>query len=93
MKRVKEPDADARRALLATAHHLKPIVIIGHNGVSESLISAVNVALDAHELIKIKFNEFKEEKSSLSETIAKSTSSQLLGIIGNMAILYRPHHN
>ncbi len=93
MKPVKEPDADTRRALLAEAHHLKPVVIIGHNGVSESLIAAVNGALDSHELIKIKFNEYKEEKSSLSESLAKSTSSLLLGIIGNVAILYRPRHN
>ncbi len=43
--------------LKAQAHHLKPIVMVGKNGMTESLIQEIDAALKAHELIKIKFQE------------------------------------
>ena len=43
--------------LKAQAHHLKPIILVGKNGITENLIQEIDVALLAHELIKIKFQE------------------------------------
>ena len=71
------------------AHHLKPLVIIGQQGVTDTVIQAINDALDLHELIKIKFNSFKEQKKELAAEIEQQTRSELLGIIGNIAIYYR----
>ena len=53
------------------------------------LIDAVNEALDAHELIKVKFIEFKEERKELSAEMAEKCQCHLAGIIGHVAILYR----
>ncbi|PKN51804.1 MAG: ribosome assembly RNA-binding protein YhbY [Deltaproteobacteria bacterium HGW-Deltaproteobacteria-13] len=78
-----------RKYLRAQAHHLKPLVIIGAKGVTEQLIGSVDLALKDHELIKVKFGEFKEAKKEISEDIAKATKSEMIGIIGNIAILYR----
>lgn len=78
-----------RKYLRAQAHHLKPLVIIGAKGVTEQLIGSVDLALKDHELIKVKFGEFKEAKKEISEDIAKATKSEIIGIIGNIAILYR----
>ena len=73
------------------AHHLKPLVIVGKNGISSQLLASTEVALNDHELIKVKFGEFKEAKKEISAEIAQSTKSELVGIIGNIAMFYRPH--
>ncbi|HOT44495.1 MAG TPA: ribosome assembly RNA-binding protein YhbY [Spirochaetota bacterium] len=78
-----------KRSLKSQAHHLKPVVLVGRNGITDSLIEAVGKALDDHELIKIKFLEFKDEKKDLIEDIVSRTASSLVALIGNMAILFR----
>jgi RNA-binding protein len=78
-----------RKYLRSQAHHLKPLVIIGAKGVTDQLIGSVDLALKDHELIKVKFGEFKEEKKEISTQIAQATNSELIGLIGNIAILYR----
>ena len=57
------------------------------------LIKAINEALDGHELIKIKFIEYKkkEQKATLCVKIERSTESTLVGMIGHIGIFYRPH--
>jgi len=80
-----------RKDLRAQAHHLRPVVIIGAKGLTDQLIASVDAALFDHELIKVKFGEFKEEKKEISARIARMTKSELVGLIGNIAILYRQH--
>jgi RNA-binding protein len=80
-----------KKYLRSLAHHLKPVVMVGRNGVNENLITSVDVALKDHELIKVKFVEFKEEKKEISAQIAAATKSHVVGIIGNIAIFYRQH--
>ena len=78
-----------KKYLRSQAHHLKPLVIIGAKGLTEQLIGSVDLALKDHELIKVKFGEFKEEKKEISAQIAQVTKSELIGLIGNVAIFYR----
>ena len=78
-----------RSYLRSQAHHLEPVVLIGKNGVSMGTIEAVNKALNARELIKIKFREYKDEKKSLSHQLAESTESHIVGTIGHTVILFR----
>jgi RNA-binding protein len=80
-----------RKYLRSLAHHLKPVVMVGRNGVSPQLIKSVDTALNDHELIKVKFLEFKEDKKEISVQIGQSTKSEVVGIIGNIAIFYRQH--
>jgi RNA-binding protein len=80
-----------RKYLRSQAHHLKPLVIIGRNGTNKRVIGSVDLALKDHELIKVKFGEFKEAKKEISAEIAQATKSELVGIIGNIAIFYRQH--
>ncbi|HOG10315.1 MAG TPA: ribosome assembly RNA-binding protein YhbY [Smithella sp.] len=82
-----------KKYLRAQAHHLKPVVMIGAKGSTTQLISSVNAALNDHELIKIKFGEFKEAKKEISQEIAGKTKSELVGLIGNIAIFYRQNPN
>jgi RNA-binding protein len=82
-----------KKFLKGLAHRLKPVVFIGQKGLSRNLISSINDALDTHELIKVKFVEFKEkqQKTGMAETIEAETDCRLVGLIGHTAILYRQH--
>ena len=80
-----------RKQLRGLAHHLDPVVMIGKQGLTDGIIAATAKALDAHELIKVRFLDFKEEKKDLTDQLAEATSSEVAGIIGHVAILYREH--
>jgi RNA-binding protein len=88
---MKELTGWEKKHLRALAHHLKPVIQVGKLGVTDKVLSALDKALDDHELIKIKFMDFKDEKESLSEKIAESCKAIIAGLIGNILILYRQH--
>lgn len=77
-----------RNYLRKEAHSLKPVVMIGQNGLSETMIKACEQALASHELIKVKFQDFKEAKRELADELSKRTSSDVVSIIGNILTLY-----
>ncbi|MFW6081352.1 MAG: YhbY family RNA-binding protein [Desulfosalsimonas sp.] len=80
-----------RTHLRGLAHSIKPLVFIGQKGLSPPVIDAVNEALDSHELVKVKFQDFKEkeQKKEIAGEIEKETEAEMVGIIGHMAIFYR----
>lgn len=80
-----------KKFLKGLAHNKKPLVFVGQKGITPTFITAIDDALDTHELIKVKFNEFKEkeQKKEVSEIIEKETASKLVAMIGHMAIFYR----
>lgn len=88
---MSELNSGQRKYLRSLAHSLEPTVIVGKQGVSDMLVRAVSQELDAHELIKVRFNEFKEKKKELSAEIVRRTGASLAGIIGHVAMIYRPH--
>jgi RNA-binding protein len=79
-----------RRSLRALAHHLEPVVQVGHQGVTDGVLAAVRDALLAHELIKVRLHE-PEDKTAMCEALAAGTRSTLCGLVGHTAILYRRH--
>jgi len=79
-----------RRELKAKAHSLKPVVIIGQRGVTDSVLASITEALDAHELIKIRLPVGdRQEQPAQIEHIASSLGADVVGSIGRVAILYR----
>ena len=82
-------DSRIRKLLRSQAHHLEPVVLIGKNGITDGTIESIDRVLEARELIKIKFREFKDEKLSLSEKITELTNSQVVGVIGHTVIIFR----
>lgn len=84
-----ELNSKQRKALEKYAHNLQPVVIVGGAGVSDGVIKMVDNSLTAHELIKIKFNEYKDEKKQLTDDICNKCDATLVRIIGNIAIIYR----
>ena len=78
-----------RKNLEKLAHDLQPVVIVGGAGLTDGVISMVNASLAAHELIKVKFNEYKDEIRELTSEICEKTDATLVRIIGFTAILFR----
>lgn len=77
------------RKLKARAQRLEPMLKVGKAGLSEGFVSSVNDALAVHELLKVKFAEFKEEKKTLAPLLAEKTGSRLIMRVGNMAVYFR----
>lgn len=79
-----------RKILEKNAQGLSTLVQVGGAGVTAEQEKQIERLLGEHELIKVKFNEFKDEKRELSNLVAEKTSSTLVRIIGNVAIFYKP---
>ena len=90
MKKLTGHQAKYLRSL---AHGLKPVVFVGQKGITEALIASTEQAFYRHELIKVKFNDFKEkeQKKEMAETIKVKTGSRMAGMIGHVAIFYKQH--
>jgi len=88
---LKELKGSQKKYLRGLAHKLNPSAFVGQKGITDALIGEIDQALEASELIKVKFNDFKEkeQKNALINEIAKATQSHIAGMIGHVAILYR----
>ena len=76
--------------LRSLAHPLKPVVQIGHQGLTAGVLSALNVALEQHELIKVKVaGEAEVDAAEIAAEIEKATASQVAQHIGHTLVLYR----
>jgi RNA-binding protein len=67
--------------------------LVGKQGLTDTLVESVNVNLEAHELIKVRFNEHKDEKHSITDAIAEQAGAEIAGILGHVAIIYRPRRD
>ena len=80
-----------KQHLKGLAHSLKPIVLLGNNGLTEGVIAEVEQALNHHELIKVKIaSEDRETKSLIIDAIVRETKAQNVQVIGKTLVLYRP---
>ena len=84
-----ELNSKQRKILEKAAHDLQPVVIVGEAGLTDGVVQMTADSLAAHELIKVKFNEYKDEKQELTTQLCARTDATLVRIIGNVAILYK----
>jgi RNA-binding protein len=80
---------EQRKSLKVHAHKLKPLIQVGKNGLREAQILTIKRILVDHELIKIKFNDYKKRREELSAEIIQKTGANLVDIIGNILIIYK----
>lgn len=79
-----------RKWLRAQAHPLRPIVQVGEAGLSRSVLAAIDAALLAHELVKVRLVQPADKKASAQE-LAERCGAELCGLVGHTVILYRRH--
>jgi len=77
------------RKLKATAQTMKPTIQIGRGGLTDGQVERINHELAHHELIKVKFNDYKAQKTELSQEIADRTGATPVELIGNTLVLYK----
>jgi RNA-binding protein len=80
--------ARQRRSLRALAHPLDPVVMVGGQGTTPAVVKQVRAALEAHELIKVRFAEGIDARD-LSADLATRSGAELAQVIGRVAVLYR----
>jgi len=79
-----------RRHLRSLAHALDPVVQIGAAGVTPGVIAALDRALFDHELVKVRIARERDERREIAEELGVATRSAVAGLIGHVAMLYRP---
>ena len=85
-----ELSGKARRHLRALGHHLRPVVLVGKDSVSEMLVQATQAALADHELIKVKLGENATgSREELARTLVTQTGASQVGLIGRVLLLYK----
>jgi len=78
------------RKLKAEAQRLEPVVYVGKNGLTATVLQSIDVALRARELIKIRFDHDRDERDVLAGKIAEVTGATLIMQVGKVAVYYRP---
>jgi RNA-binding protein len=76
--------------LRGLSHELKPVVMIGNNGVTENVLSELEARLAHHELIKVRISGVdRDDRQQMAESLAEKSDSELVNTIGHIAVLYR----
>src|SRR3546814_9317582 len=80
-----------RSALRAAAHPLRPVVLIGDRGLSDSVLKEIDLNLNAHQLIKIRVGgQERDARDAMLETICDKLSCAPVHHLGKTLIIYRP---
>jgi len=80
-----------RRALRAKAHHLHPVVAIGHHGLTPAVLHEIGVALAAHGLIKVRvLGDDRDAREALLAEICARAACAPVQHLGKLLILWRP---
>lgn len=80
-----------KQYLKGLAHSLKPVVLMGANGLTEAVMAEIDIALNHHELIKVRVAaEERETKALIVEAIVRESQAEKVQVIGNILVLYRP---
>jgi RNA-binding protein len=78
-----------RGRLSAIAQTRDSLVALGRAGMSPELASRLASLLDSHELVKLRFVGYKESKEELAARLAEATGSDLVRVIGNIAVFWK----
>lgn len=79
------------RFLRGLGHHLQPVVMIGKEEISGTVLASVDEALKAHELIKVKLQEGCEtDRHEAARDLAGKTGAEVVQVLGRTILLFRP---
>ena len=80
-----------RKRLKAQAHGLKPVVMIGQSGLTQGVFAEMEIALNSHELIKVKIRAERDERNKIQQEICAQTGAEYIQSIGQILVIYRPN--
>ncbi|MGA8008204.1 MAG: YhbY family RNA-binding protein [Thiomonas sp.] len=80
-----------RSGLRAQAHPLKPVVLIGEQGLNPANMAEIDVALKSHELIKVRvFGDDSAARAAILQAICDTLGAAPVQAIGKLLVIYRP---
>ena len=80
-----------KQYLKSLAHPLKPVVILGANGLTEGVMVEIENAIAHHELVKVKIpGDDRETRAAIVATVVEHTGAQLVQTIGKVGVFYKP---
>jgi len=83
-------DTSLRQSLKAQAHYLKPVVLLGAKGLTQAVSAETHIALQSHELIKVKISGAeKEDRLKMALELCLQLKAELVQMIGSIASIYR----
>lgn len=83
-------DPAACRALRARAHHLHPVVAIGQQGLTPAVLREIDVALKAHELVKVRvFGDDREAREALLQQVCTALDAMPVQHLGKLLVIWR----
>ncbi len=81
---------EQKKQYRAIGHHLKPVVTVAENGLSEGVLAELDRALNDHELIKVQFRlPERDDRRALIEELCSQARCELVQVIGKIALIYR----
>ncbi len=90
LKKQKPLNGKQSRYLRGLGHHISPMVMLGKDGITDSLIISLNDVLKAHELVKVKLlNTCPLDRTEASEALAKRTGAAVAQILGKTLLLFK----
>jgi RNA-binding protein len=78
-----------KKYLRGLTHSLDPVVMIADKGLSENVMQEIELALDHHELIKLRIRAEREDRNAWIAEIGEKTGAELVHQIGQVACFYR----
>ncbi|WP_134546217.1 ribosome assembly RNA-binding protein YhbY [Pseudomonas aeruginosa] len=81
---------EQKKQFKSIGHHLKPVLIVAENGLTEGVLAELERALNDHELIKVKLAlAERDDRRALLDELCATARSDLVQSIGKMALVYR----
>ena len=78
-----------RAYLRSEAQELPAIVMVGKEGLTDSVVTALKEAVDHHELVKVKFQAFKEDVREISFSLAETADGEEISTNGFTAVFFK----
>ena len=77
------------RYLRGLTHRLQPVVMVGDKGLSENVLTEIEMALEHHELIKIKLRTDRDTRTALIRQISEKFGAEKIHVIGQVACFFK----
>lgn len=78
-----------KRFLRGMTHHINPVVMVGDKGLTANVLEEIEIALDHHELIKVKLRTDRDTRSTQSKEIAEKFAANIIQQIGQVTCFFR----
>ena len=89
-KKIQQLTSRQNKYLKGLGHHLSVMAMVGREGISQSVLTAIEDVLRAHELVKIRMqNNCPFDRQELAKRLSTATGGSVVQVLGKTILLYR----